>query len=138
MLPKYMFQMTTSSWPVVSNPNLRRQENWQTQAYPYGSEFGFDTTGQEEVVIWNMYFGNMTAAKRTVDHILSYMRSSPTWAYNGGARSWGDAGTMNFRDYFGPFLTQFSAPPHPTCVVCYVLLGAHADRVLIGAWNPIL
>ena len=39
-----------------------------------------------------MYYGNLTAAKRTVDHILSYMRSSPTWPYNGGARSWGDAG----------------------------------------------
>jgi hypothetical protein len=36
--------------------------------------------------------GNYTVAKYTVDHILSYMRSSPTWPYNGGARSWGDAG----------------------------------------------
>eukprot|EP00911_Craspedida_sp_UC1_P000404 UC1_evm1s305 len=42
---------------------LNRQQRWEKQAYPYGSEFGFDTTGQEEVVIWNMYFGNMTAAK---------------------------------------------------------------------------
>ena len=33
----------------------RRQQNWAKQAYPYGSEFGFDTTGQEEVVIWNMH-----------------------------------------------------------------------------------
>ena len=39
----------------------------------------------------NMYYGNMTAAKRTVDHVLSYMRSSPTWIYNGGARSWGES-----------------------------------------------
>ena len=38
-----------------------------------------------------MYYGNMTAAKRTVDHVLSYMRSSPTWIYNGGARSWGES-----------------------------------------------
>ena len=40
--------------------------------------------------MWNLYFGNMSVAKKTVDHVLSYMRSSPTWAYNGGARSWGD------------------------------------------------
>ena len=46
-----------------------RQRAWAPQQYPYGSEFGFDTTGQEEVVIWNMYYGNTTAAKRTVDHI---------------------------------------------------------------------
>ena len=36
------------------------------------------------------YFGNESVAKTTVDHILSYMRSSPTWAYHGGSRSWGD------------------------------------------------
>ena len=53
--------------------------------YPYGSEFAFDTTGQEEVVVWLMHFFNASsrhtntyaaAAKRTVDHVLSYMRSS--------------------------------------------------------------
>ena len=25
---------------------------WDTQRFPYGSEFAFDTTGQEEVYIW--------------------------------------------------------------------------------------
>ena len=70
----------------------RRQQQWEKEAHPYGSEFAFDTTGQEEVVVWNLYFGNETAAKHVVDHILSYMRSAPTWAYNGGTRSWGDAG----------------------------------------------
>jgi hypothetical protein len=69
-----------------------RQKQWERTPYPYGSEFGFDTTGQEEVVVWNLYFGNETVAKKTVDHILSYMRSSPTWAYHGGSRSWGDIG----------------------------------------------
>lgn len=42
--------------------------------------------------MWNLYFGNETVARKTVDHILSYMRSSATWAYNGGSRSWGDVG----------------------------------------------
>ena len=69
-----------------------RQRGWAATPYPYGSEFGFDTTGQEEVVVWNLYFGNTSAAKQTVDHVLSYMRSSGTWAYNGGSRSWGDIG----------------------------------------------
>lgn len=68
-----------------------------SQPYPYGSEFAFDTTGQEAVVVWLLYFAKktnnmMAAAKETVDHILSYMRSSGTWAYNGGSRSWGDLG----------------------------------------------
>lgn len=75
----------------------RRAEGFAAQEYPYGSEFSFDTTGQEEVVVWLKHFANSTnnwaaAAKRTVDHILSYMRSSPTWAFHGGARSWGDLG----------------------------------------------
>ena len=42
--------------------------------------------------MWNLYFGNESVAKKTVDHVLSYMRNSPTWAYHGGARSWGDVG----------------------------------------------
>ena len=40
------------------------------------------------------YFGNESVAKKTVDHVLSYMRNSPTWAYHGGARSWGTWETM--------------------------------------------
>ena len=34
---------------------------------------------------------------------------------------------------------HFSAtPPSPVCAMCYVLLSAHADRGLIGAWNSTL
>jgi len=74
-----------------------RATGFSKQEYPYGSEFAFDTTGQEAVVVWLLHFANASNtfaedAKRTVDHILSYMRSSPTWAYNGGSRSWGDLG----------------------------------------------
>lgn len=47
---------------------------------------------QPQVVVWNLFFGNESVAKKTVDHVLSYMRNSPTWAYHGGARSWGDVG----------------------------------------------
>jgi hypothetical protein len=78
--------------------NMRsRAAHFAGQQYPYGSEYSFDTTGQEEVVVWLSHFANKTngwgaAAERTVDHILSYMRSSPTWPYHGGTRSWGDLG----------------------------------------------
>lgn len=41
-----------------------RQQNWAKTPYPYGSEFGFDTTGQEEVVVWNLYFGNESVARK--------------------------------------------------------------------------
>ena len=93
-----------------------RAKFWSTAMWPYGSEFSYDTTGQEEVVVWLLYFGYDTAAKRTVDHILSYvpfqwiiaisvpaarhpfteytigcldryMRSLPNWCYMGAPTS---------------------------------------------------
>ena len=42
------------------------------------------------------------------------------------------------RHHFCPFLAHFSAPHHPTHTVCYTLLRAYPDRVLIGVWNPML
>ena len=79
---------TFAGWATQLEARMKaRQQRWARTRFPYGSEFSFDTTGQEEVVVWNLYFGNETAAKATVDHILSYMRSMPSWAYNGGARA---------------------------------------------------
>ena len=43
-----------------------------------------------------------------------------------------------FHHFFGPILARFSAPPQTTRDVWYGLLGADADRVLIGAWDPML
>ena len=82
---------------TLSDNMLKRAEGFAAQEFPYGSEFAFDTTGQEAVVVWLLYFANASndfevKAKKTVDHVLSYMRSLPSWAYNGGSRSWGDLG----------------------------------------------
>ena len=48
------------------------------------------------------------------------------------------AGVRQLRHHFWPAFAHFSAPPHPARGVCYALLRARADRVLIGAWNPML
>ena len=94
--------ITFKNLSITLKANMKaRQMNFASRPYPYGSEFGFDTTGQEEVVVWNLYFGNESVAKKTVDHVLSYMRNSPTWAYHGGARSWGDIGNN------GKYLSTF-------------------------------
>ena len=37
-----------------------RADYFLTAVNPYGSEFSYDTTGQEEIVIWLLYFGNGT------------------------------------------------------------------------------
>ena len=41
-------------------------------------------------------------------------------------------------DHYGPFLAHSSSstPPPHTRATCYALLGAYADWLLIGAWNP--
>jgi len=62
-----------------------RADYFKVAANPYGSEFSYDTTGQEEVVVWQLYFGYDDSALRTVNHVLQYMRPLPNWAYNGGA-----------------------------------------------------
>eukprot|EP00873_Tetraselmis_striata_P027364 jgi/Tetstr1/447628/TSEL_034988.t1 len=69
-----------------------RADAWAEEQFPYGSEFNFDTTGQEEVYVWLSYFGHTRPAARTLEAILGYMRSLPNWAWNGGARSMGDLG----------------------------------------------
>ena len=48
------------------------------------------------------------------------------------------AAVRQLRHPFGPFLARFSASPHPARAVCCVLLGAHTDRAVIGAWDPML
>jgi hypothetical protein len=93
---QYASQWSTMA-NTISDNMLTRAIGFGAKEYPYGSEFAFDTTGQEEVVVWLTHFANSTnrfldAAKRTVDFTLSHMRSSPTWAYHGGSRSWGDLG----------------------------------------------
>ena len=78
----------------IENNMFTRAKAFAEKEYPYGSEFAFDTTGQEEVVLWLLHFAKndssfVRAANRTVNHILSYMRSSATFAYHGGTRSSG-------------------------------------------------
>lgn len=73
---------------------------WQDADAPYGSEFNWDTTGQEEVAIWGAYFNATSSARapfqygelnaRAVDAILAYDPWSATWAYHGSAGGWGD------------------------------------------------
>ena len=78
-----------SLWAALGEQILEgekgRADYFTTAPNPYGSEFAYDTTGQEEVVVWLLYFDEDAAAARTVDHVLQYMRSIPNWAYHGGA-----------------------------------------------------
>ncbi len=67
-----------------------RADHWKTEAYPFGSEMPWDSTGQEEVYAWSKYFGYTDKAEVTVNAIIGYMPTVPHWGYNGSARRYWD------------------------------------------------
>jgi hypothetical protein len=67
-----------------------RAKHWKEQAYPFGSEMPWDSTGQEEVYAWTKYFGYNDKAEVTLDAILGYDPAIPHWGYNGSARRYWD------------------------------------------------
>jgi len=67
-----------------------RAEHWRKQAYPFGSEMPWDSTGQEEVYDWTKYFGWNDKAEVTLNAILGYDPAIPHWGYNGSARRYWD------------------------------------------------
>ena len=67
-----------------------RADRWREQAYPFGSEMPWDSTGQEEVYDWTKYFGYRDKAEVTLNAILGYDPAIPHWGYNGSARRYWD------------------------------------------------
>jgi hypothetical protein len=67
-----------------------RAQHWNQEPYPFGSEMPWDSTGQEEVYAWTKYFGFTDKAQVTLDAILGYDPSIPSWGYNGSARRYWD------------------------------------------------
>ena len=71
--------------------NMRgRADRWVKEAYPFGSEMPWDSTGQEEVYAWTKYFGYKDKADITLNAILGYDPVVPHWGYNGSARRYWD------------------------------------------------
>jgi hypothetical protein len=67
-----------------------RANRWKDEAYPFGSEMPWDSTGQEEVYAWMKYFGFQEKADVTLNAILGYDPTIPHWGYNGSARRYWD------------------------------------------------
>jgi hypothetical protein len=68
----------------------RRADRWNADAYPFGSEMAWDSTGQEEIYAWTSYFGYKDKALTSLSSILGYMPTVPHWGYNGNARRYWD------------------------------------------------
>lgn len=67
-----------------------RADQWRQQAYPFGSEMPWDSTGQEEVYDWCRRLGFDDKAQVTINAITGYMPAIPSWGYNGNARRYWD------------------------------------------------
>jgi hypothetical protein len=67
-----------------------RAEHWNTEEYPFASEMPWDSTGQEEVYAWTKHFGFDAKAQTSIDAILGYDPTIPSWGYNGSARRYWD------------------------------------------------
>ena len=67
-----------------------RADRWKGEAYPFGSEMAWDSTGQEEVYAWCKYFGYDDKAEVSLNSIIGYMPTLPHWGYNGNARRYWD------------------------------------------------
>jgi len=68
----------------------KRVKRWLAMAFPYGSEFPWDSTGHEEIHTWLMREQQHAAANKTVGAVLAYMALLPTWANSGSARRYWD------------------------------------------------
>jgi hypothetical protein len=75
---------------VVENLMKERTDRWKQEAYPFGSEMAWDSTGQEEVYAWCKYFGHDDKALVALNSIIGYMPTLPHWGYNGNARRYWD------------------------------------------------
>ena len=81
-----------------------------------GSEFAWDTTGQEEAYVWGAYFGGAgdasaaALAASALDQVLAYTPLVPNFAWHGSAFGFGDFGNNGCLPCVG-------APPEapPSC-----------------------
>nr|POE53454.1 hypothetical protein CFP56_28676 [Quercus suber] len=105
----------------------QRADIWNSETYPYASEFPWDNTAQEEVYFWTSYFGYYDKALATIETLMAGMSSDPHWGYSGTGRDlWdmmysGAAGNgarleRIFHHYKGaqsayPLVSQFQAYP---------------------------
>ncbi len=80
----------TEKAALIESRMKLRADRWKNEAYPFGSEMPWDSTGQEEVYNWCKRFGYEEKAQVTLNSILAYNPTVPHWGYNGNARRYWD------------------------------------------------
>lgn len=67
-----------------------RETNWNSEANPFGSEFPWDSTGQEEVYTWLRHYGDFEKADYTIATLTAIQGLIAHWAYGGDNRRYWD------------------------------------------------
>ena len=80
----------TSQAAEVESLMRARANVWNVTTIPFGSELGWDCTGEEGVFYWSNYFGDIATVNKTIQTILGYMPTVNHWGYNGNARRYWD------------------------------------------------
>ena len=63
---------TIAGWAAALDANMyARAAAWSTETFPYGSEFNYDTTGQEEVFVWLQRYNFTAQANSTLNAVLA-------------------------------------------------------------------
>ena len=73
----------------------------QTGLAGAGSEFAWDTTGQEEAYIWGRHFNQSALAASALDQVLAYTPLVPNFAWHGSAYGFGDFGNNGYHRFNG-------------------------------------
>ena len=80
----------TAEFEQMTKLQKARANIWQSLPFPFGSEFPWDSTGQEEIYLSAQHFGMYTLSNSTLNAVLAYTHSVPNWGYHGAARRYWD------------------------------------------------
>ncbi|KAI0027215.1 hypothetical protein K488DRAFT_81200 [Vararia minispora EC-137] len=80
----------TANASLVQSKMQARHAIWAAERFPFGSEMAWDSTGQEGVYAWSVFFNDTTTALNVLNSILAYQPTVAHWGYNGNARRYWD------------------------------------------------
>ncbi|KAG6065707.1 hypothetical protein E4U32_007057 [Claviceps aff. humidiphila group G2b] len=80
----------TAEFKNMTHVMRERTKEWAGRSSPFGSEMGWDSTGQEPVFAWAKYFSNEDLQQKALNSIRGYMPTVAHWGWNGNARRYWD------------------------------------------------
>lgn len=97
---------------------------WESLAFPFGSEFPWDSTGQEEVFTHSAAYGNYSLASSVRDSVEAYTPVVPNALYAGSARGFWDFSVNGAQPTMAIGATERGLQHYRSGCASSVLLGA--------------